>query len=178
VQSQVMKSSRRIGVAICLAACSRGSSANTDHQPSATPPAAAGTIADTAAPASTASSRLAGTHWRLVEIQSISDKQGATRPDDRAKYTIAFDSGLVSMRLDCNQGAGKYDERPAADDAGSLTIGPLAVTRAFCPPPSLGDRIVRDMAHVRSYRIVNARLALSLMAGGGTYFWEPDPAAR
>ena len=108
----------------------------------------------------------------------MNDKRGVAHPDDKAKYTIAFDTGLVSMRLDCNRGAGKYDEKPATGDGGSLTIGPLAVTRAFCQPPSLGDRIARDMAHVRSYRIVNARLALSLMADGGIYVWEPNPAAR
>jgi para-nitrobenzyl esterase len=172
-----MKTSRRNGVAVCLVACTRGGSAN--NPPGAKPPAASATAAETATGASTTSPfRLAGTHWRLVEIQSMDDKQGVTRPDDKSKYTLAFDSGLVSMRLDCNRGVGKYDEKAAVGDGGSVTIGPLAITRAFCPPPSLGDRIARDMPHVRSYRIVNGRLALSLMADGGIYIWEPDPAAR
>jgi heat shock protein HslJ len=114
----------------------------------------------------------------LVEVQSMSDEQGTKRPDDPAKYTLAFDStgGRVAMRLDCNRGSGTYDSKPGINgDGGTLTFGPLAVTRAFCPPPSLGDRIARDMAFVRSFRIANGRLAMSLMADGGIYLWEKDP---
>jgi para-nitrobenzyl esterase len=84
--------------------------------------------------------------------------------------------GRVAMRLDCNRGSGSYKAEPSEGGVGgSLTIGPLAVTKAFCPPPSLGDRVAADMGHVRSYTIANGQLSLTLMADRGVYVWEPIP---
>lgn len=144
--------------------------------------AAVGSASDTSAPVDTTTpDNLAGTRWRLVEIQSMDDAQGTTRPADRAKYTLAFDpeGGRLSMRLDCNRGSGPYeDRRTKGTNEGTMTIGPLAMTRAFCPPPSLGDRIARDMGYVRTYRVGNGRLMFSLMADGGIYVWEVDPTIR
>ncbi|HXV82180.1 MAG TPA: hypothetical protein VEG60_20090, partial [Candidatus Binatia bacterium] len=57
--------------------------------------------------------------------------------------------------------------------SGSFRIGPLAMTRAHCPPPSLDVRIAKDMEFVRSFIMKDGRLYLSLMADGGIYVWEP-----
>ena len=120
---------------------------------------------------------LAGTRWRLVHVQSMSDAQGVTRPDDPAKYTVVFDSesDFVVMRLDCNQTRGPYSSKRNADrKGGSLTIGPLVGFGSVCPPSTLGARIVRDMPYVRSYMFSRGRLSMSLMADGGIYVWSPD----
>lgn len=169
----MMKHSIVFALAAC-AACSRTDGTPRTAQNAPTKPAEEH-AADSAA---THASPLDGTHWRLVEIQSMDDRQGKTRPDDPSKYTLSFEHALVAMRLDCNRASGPFTVNPSGADSGSLTIGPLAVTRAFCKPPSLGDRIGRDMDRVRSYRLVNGRLSLSLMADGGIYLWEPDTAAR
>lgn len=116
---------------------------------------------------------LAGTSWRLVEIQSMDDAQGKSRPDDPAKYTLSFGAdGRLAARLDCNRGNGPWQ----SESAGSLRIGPLAVTRALCPPPSLGGRLARDLDYVRTYTLRNGRLYLSLMADGGIIVLEPTVA--
>lgn len=169
----MMKRSIVIALAAC-AACSRPDGTARTARSAPTKPAEAH-AADSAA---AHNSPLDGTHWRLVQIQSMDDRQGTTRPDDPSKYTLGFEKALVSMRLDCNRASGPFTVSPASGDGGSLTIGPLAVTRAYCQPPSLGDRVGRDMERVRSYRLVNGRLALSLTADGGIYLWEPDTAAR
>ena len=72
---------------------------------------------------------LGGTSWQLVKFQSSDDT--TLRPDDKAKYTIAFgaDSG-VSTRIDCNRGRGTWK----SSGANQLQFGPLALTRAMCPP--------------------------------------------
>ena len=121
---------------------------------------------------------LGGTRWRLVEIQSMDDAIGTTRPDDPSHYTLAFaEEGTVALRLDCNRGTARWSATPASSpESGQLRIGPIAATRALCPPPSLGDRIGRDMDYVRSYLVKDGRLHLSLMADGGIYVWEPDPS--
>lgn len=110
---------------------------------------------------------LAGTSWQFVKFRGGDDK--VLVPDDRAKYTIAFGAdGGVSVRFDCNRGRGTW--RSAG--AGQLEFGPMALTRAMCPPGSLHDQFVKQWEYVRSYVIKDGRLFLSLMADGGIYEFE------
>jgi para-nitrobenzyl esterase len=112
--------------------------------------------------------RLGGTSWQLVRFQGGDDK--VLTPDDSAKYTIAFGTdGSVSARVDCNRGRGTWK----SSGPNQLQFGPLALTRAACPPGSLHDRIVKDWEFVRSYTLKNGHLFLALMADGGIYEFEP-----
>jgi hypothetical protein len=64
--------------------------------------------------------------------------------------------------------------------SGKFEFGPLATTRALCPPPSMDEQIAAQSGFIRSYRLKNDRLYLSMMADGGIYAWERDtgePAA-
>lgn len=111
---------------------------------------------------------LKGTSWQLVKFQGSDDK--ALTPDDRSKYTLAFaGEGRVSVRIDCNRGFGTWK----SSGANQLEFGPLALTRAMCPPAALNDRLAKDWEHVRSYIVKDGHLFLSLMADGGTYEFEP-----
>ncbi len=118
--------------------------------------------------------RLAGTSWELHAIQSMDDAQGTTRIPEPQRFTLRFDAdGRASLRLDCNRGTGTWEAKPAGDDTGTLTFGPIAATRATCPPPHLGERIARDLAYVRGYRLKDGNLFMSLIADGGIYEWRP-----
>jgi heat shock protein HslJ len=75
----------------------------------------------------------------------------------------------MSARIDCNRGRGTWK----SFGPNQLEFGPLALTRAMCPPESLHDRIVKDWGFVRSYVIKDGHLFLSLMADGGIYEFEP-----
>lgn len=131
-----------------------------DAQPTNTQPA-------DAQPANAASD-LGGTSWQLVQFQS---GDGTTlMPDDKAKYTLTFHTdGTVNTRIDCNRGRGTW----TSTEPNQLQFGPLALTRAMCPPGSLHDRIARDWGFVRSYILKDGHLFLSLMADGGIYEFEP-----
>jgi len=122
---------------------------------------------------------LAGTIWQLVSIQSMDDAQGTTKVAEPSHFTLEFGrDGRVTLRLDCNRGTGDYKIAPAGDgSSGSLTFGPIASTRAMCPPPHLDQRVARDLAYVRSYLLKDGKLYLSLMADGGIYEWAPQQAA-
>lgn len=110
------------------------------------------------------------TDWRLVEIVSMDDAQGTSRPEDPDKYTLQFGiDGRAAVRLDCNRGAGTW----TGDGASRLSFGPLATTRAACRPPSLGDQLGMMLSYVRSYVVADGRLHMSLMADGGILVWEP-----
>jgi heat shock protein HslJ len=117
---------------------------------------------------------LTGTSWQLVEFRSSDDKIGIVRPDDPTRYTMTLeDGGRVSMQLNCNRGSGTWKSAASDGDSGTFTFGPLAVTRAFCPPPSMDDRIARDADFVRTYLLRDGRLYLDLMADAGQYVWAP-----
>lgn len=118
-------------------------------------------------PAQPAPASLAGTSWQLVKFQGGDDRVAV--PDDRAKYTIAFAAdGGVNVRFDCNRGRGSWKSA----SPGQLQFGPMALTRAMCPPGSMHDQLVKHWFYVRSYVVRNGRLHLSLMADGGIYEFE------
>lgn len=121
-----------------------------------------------------AGDRLAGTDWRLVEFQSMDDATGTLRPEDPSLYTMRLNAdGTVAMRLNCNRATGTWSVDPTGDaSSGRFAFGPLAATRAMCPPPSMDEQIVAQSEFVRSYLLQENRLYLSLMADGGIYAWE------
>ena len=122
----------------------------------------------TPAPPQNGGAGLGGTSWQLIKFQSSDDKM--LTPDDPAKYTIAFGTdGNVSARIDCNRGRGSWK----SSGPNQLQFGPLALTRAMCPPGSLHDRMVKDWEFVRSYTLKDGHLFLALMAHGGIYEFEP-----
>jgi len=122
----------------------------------------------TPAPPQDAVAGAGGTSWQLVRFQSSDDK--LLTPDEPAKYTIAFGTdGSISARIDCNRGRGTWK----SSGQNQLQYGPLALTRAACPPGSLHDRIVKDWEFVRSYTLKDGHLFLALMADGGIYEFEP-----
>jgi len=128
-------------------------------------------------PAPQAGTPLAGTAWRLVQFQSMSDKIGTIRPDDPSKFTMRLmEDGKVAMRLDCNRAMGEWSIEPASDGlSGRFEFGPLASTRALCPPPNLDELILSQAQYVRGYLLRGGMLHLSLMADGGIFSWEPLP---
>lgn len=117
---------------------------------------------------------LGDTTWQLVELQSMDDSQGTTRMSHPGKYTIEFRrDGSVAVRLDCNRGVGTWSNPIANASGGTLEFGPMAVTEAYCPPPSFGAQLEQHLRYVRSFIVRDGRLAMSLMADGGILVWEP-----
>ena len=111
---------------------------------------------------------LTATSWQLVKFQG-GDSTTLT-PDDGAKYTIEFGGGgQLTARVDCNRGRGTWK----SSGPNQLALGPLALTRAQCPPGSLHDQIVKQWGYIRSYVVKDGHLFLSLMADGGIYEFEP-----
>ena len=111
---------------------------------------------------------LDGTSWQLVKFQGSDGT--VLRPDDKTKYTLAFGAdGSLSARIDCNRGRGTWK----FSGKNQLELGPMALTRAACPPGSLHDHIVKQLPYIRSYVIKDGRLFLSMMADGGIYEFEP-----
>lgn len=117
---------------------------------------------------------LGGTSWRLVEIKSMDQAKGSTRPGDSDKYTLTFNAdGTLAARLDCNRGAGPWRNDIVEPSGGSLAIGPLAITRALCPPPSIDEALAGQLGDVRAFIIEDGRMHMALAENGGILVWEP-----
>lgn len=129
-----------------------------------------------AAPAAAATGPLSGTRWRLLEIQSMDDAIGSVQPADPSRFTMLLKrDGTVEMNLDCNRAHGSWSADGGPESAsGHFEFGPLAATRALCPPPNLDERVLAQAGYVRSFLLKDGRLYLSLMADGGILAWEPD----
>jgi para-nitrobenzyl esterase len=114
-------------------------------------------------------SPLAGTSWELVELRSPEDSIGIVRAPDPARYTLAFGAdGSAAFRLDCNRGRGTW----RSEAPGRVEFGPIATTRAICPPGSLDARLWRELPWVRVYAVQGETLRLELFADGGQQIWR------
>ena len=124
-----------------------------------------------------AAAPLTGTSWQLTSIESMApDEQPSTTIDAPARYTVEFgDDGKATFTVDCNRGNATWQAEPAATDPGSLTFGPLALTRMFCPQPSQDTQVVGALSRVRSYLLSDGLLHLSLEADSGIMHWRPAP---
>jgi heat shock protein HslJ len=120
-----------------------------------------------------AASELAGTSWQLVKIMEMDDS--VDEPDDRSLYTLQFgEDGRAFMRADCNRGNGTW----SSEAPGQLQFGPIASTRAMCPPESLSDKYLAQFGWVRSYVMENGHIFLATMADGAIIEFEPAPASE
>jgi heat shock protein HslJ len=116
---------------------------------------------------------LAGTSWRLVKFQSMDDT--TLTPDDRSKYTIEFGPvGQLTARIDCNRGRGTWK----SSGPNQIQFGPLALTRAMCPPGSLHDQIVKQWENIRSFVLRDGHLFLAIKMDSGIYEFEPIPKTK
>lgn len=148
-----------------LGACTHGSGTDDSSEADATPNRIDSTSSEAPAP-------LTDTSWRLVKIMEMNDT--VHRPDDAGRYTLRFGiGGEVSLRIDCNRGKGTWH----SENPGQLTFGPIAATRAMCPPDSLHDNFLAQFEWVRSYIIEDGHLYLATMADGAIIEFEPatDP---
>lgn len=117
---------------------------------------------------------LQGSHWQLLEIQSMDDGQGPRRPPADQPVTMALlAGGQARLQLSCNRAMGTWRLSPSADPGnGGFRFGPLATTRMACPEPSLEPLLSQQLPLVRGYRVDGSRLSLSLMADGGLLIWQ------
>jgi heat shock protein HslJ len=106
---------------------------------------------------------LSGVIWQW---QGGEDADGQASPDDPSRYTVLFQpDGSLAVRADCNRGFGRY--AAVGDQIGLLVAG---LTRAACPPESLGDRFVRDLNAAVAVGFVQGDLALRLAPAGSMTF--------
>jgi heat shock protein HslJ len=122
---------------------------------------------------------LIGTTWQLLTIESMSDEQPSTTIESPSEYTVTFsDDGQAGFRVDCNRGKSTWTTEAGSSDSGSLTFGPIGLTKMMCPQPSADAKVAAALGQVRSYLLSDGQLHLSLEADSGIMHWEPLPAGQ
>lgn len=107
-----------------------------------------------------------------VEIGGIVWKwQGSTynndtraEPADPSRYTILLmPEGHLSVKLDCNAGGGRFSL-----EGSSLQLEVTHTTMASCPPGSLDQAFMKDLAAAKIAFVRDGNLFLDLMYDSGT----------
>jgi heat shock protein HslJ len=116
---------------------------------------------------------LAGTSWRLVSFQANDDGSQALLPGTPDGFTLTFgQDARLAVKLDCNRGNGPWHAVATDATGGTLNLGPVATTRAMCPPDAAGSRLAQDLPALRTWRLQDNRLHTGLPADAGVYVWE------
>ena len=149
-------------VAVLLAACSQSKPEPTPLPASPGQPVALPATVSPGDVAPMLPAEVMDTTWRWVSLTTPVESVTVDAPD---KYTIRFDKpGKLAVKADCSHGTSSYTV--GADR--KLKLGPMAFTRAMCPPGSLSDRFAREVGRATSYFVKDGDLYLSLPTDSGT----------
>ncbi len=117
-------------------------------------------------------SALADSQWRLQEIQ-MADGSVST-PDAEADYTLMLTaSGQMAGQADCNTINSTYTV-----DGSQLSFGPIASTKALCPPGSLSDTYIQALTNTNAYALEGETLTLSFGSDGNTLIFATSAASE
>lgn len=119
-------------------------------------------------PAAPTPPKLAGSSWYWLGTLTPA---GMVAPADPGAFNIEFlDGGQLAAQLDCNTGGASWKQSGT-----TLAIGPVRSTRKACPLVSEADRFGQQLALVRSAKLSNGLLDLSLgEAGAMVMARDPD----
>ncbi len=107
-------------------------------------------------------SLLTGTVWSWQGTQ-MRDGTRIT-PDAPERYALEFQpGGKVNVRADCNRGSTSY-----VLTGNALNFGPIALTRAACPPGSRDTEFVKNLGAVSAQVFQGNELVLTLMGDAGS----------
>ncbi len=99
--------------------------------------------------------------WRWVYTVTPVEVIEAGDPE---RYTLAFgEGGKVSVRADCNRGAGQFTQNGRL-----LAFSRVALTRMACVPGSMDVRFVQQLSGAGATFMAGDTLMIDLKLGGGT----------
>ena len=105
---------------------------------------------------------IGGIIWKWQRTMYNNDTK--SEPTDPSRYTILLmPEGHLSVHLDCNAGGGRYTL-----DGSTVTLELTHTTMAACPPESLAQQFMKDLAAARIAFMRDGNLYLDLMYDSGT----------
>jgi heat shock protein HslJ len=105
---------------------------------------------------------IGGITWKWQ--RTVYNNDTRSEPPDPSRYTILLmPEGHLSVHLDCNAGGGRYTL-----DGNSLALKVTHATMAACPPGSLAQQFMKDLAAAKIAFMREGNLYLDLMYDSGT----------
>ena len=105
---------------------------------------------------------IGGVIWKWQRTMYNNDTK--SEPTDPSRYTILLmPEGHLSVHLDCNAGGGRYTLNGSA-----VTLELTHTTMAACPPGSLAQQFMKNLAAARIAFMRDGNLYLDLMYDSGT----------
>ena len=141
--------------------CARKDESPPAGKPVAEPPTVTAQVGPMAATLPEAPPSIEGVEWQWVK--TISSADSTWESPNREKYTLRLEAERAAGAADCNRFTGPYTLTGR-----DLAFGAMAVTRAMCPPESLGDRYTRWLGQVASQFTRGDTLFLELKFDSGT----------
>lgn len=108
-------------------------------------------------PSAPSAAQIAGT-WNVVTVRATGGSDQA-RPAG-AQYHMTIDNGRVSLRVDCNTCTGN-----ATQSSTTLSLGPMACTRAFCATAAFETTITSILSGDHTAAIRGNTLTLTSSRG-------------
>jgi heat shock protein HslJ len=110
---------------------------------------------------------LAGPRWELADLRPARVETGGVLVPEPSRCTLAFKArGEVRARLDCNRGHGRRDGMASGTGAGTLRIGTMVVTRAFCPEERIAWRLEQALTRIRRHEPAGTEMTMTSDAEG------------
>lgn len=95
---------------------------------------------------------LTRSEWQLVQIDYENAYPMDLTPEQQERHWLGFgEGGRLAVGLDCNSGGASWTATDPVGGEGSVAIGPINSTRAFCQPPTFSDEMTADLPQVERY---------------------------
>jgi heat shock protein HslJ len=100
-----------------------------------------------------------GSSWKLQSLTRADSTVTTIGEPDR--FTLAFgDNNRLSLRADCNNAFGGYSA-----NGNSLSVGPLASTKAYCSSAPLDDEYLRAISGESTITVTSTTLTIASSRG-------------
>lgn len=117
---------------------------------------------------------LDGTSWRLANVETSGTSTQLTT-ELSSRHRLTFEAGgRLQMQLDCNRGNADWSASMPVDDNGTISVGPVASTRAFCPPPTFGEELATSLPEATEFGLMPEGTRLSIRAPRAIYIFVRD----
>ncbi|WP_128891841.1 META domain-containing protein [Erythrobacter sp. HKB08] len=117
---------------------------------------------------------LDGTNWRLSDVETSGTSTQLT-PELSSRHRLSFvDGDRAQLQLDCNRGNAEWSASMPSAGNGSISFGPVASTRAYCPPPTFGGELASRLPDATRFILASDRSALTIRTPEADYIFLRD----
>ncbi|MCK0129107.1 META domain-containing protein [Erythrobacter sp. F6033] len=114
------------------------------------------------------------TSWRLADVETSGTSTQLTQ-ELSSRHRLTFrDGGRLVLQLDCNRGNADWSASMPQVGNGSISIGPVASTKALCPRPTYGEELAAELPTANGFTLTPDGSSLIIRASEAVYVFARD----